>query len=85
MSSSLLTLNRIAGALSVGIMSGLALTAIMMSKFLLHSQFVVLNVYTNGSADWAIDATIFLKSLFALMLVIFIFGLALGVLVTRKN
>jgi hypothetical protein len=80
-----LKLNRVAGAISAGIMSGLALTAIMIGKFALHSQFVALNIYSNGSTDWAMDATAFLKSLFVLMFVIFAAGLALGALVTRRD
>ncbi len=82
---SLLKLNRIAGAVSVGVMSGLALTALMVSKFALHSQFVILNIYTNGSADWAMDATFFLKSLYVLMFVTFTMGLALGLLATHRD
>ena len=78
-------LNRIVGAVSVGIMSGLALTAVMISNFALHSQFVILNVYSNGSSDWTMNATILLKSLFGLMFVAFTIGLALGLLATRKK
>jgi hypothetical protein len=77
--------NSIIGAVSVGVMSGLALTAVMISNFALHSQFVALNIYSNGSSDWAMDATIFLKSMFGLMFVAFTIGLALGLLVTRKK
>ncbi|MGA2791032.1 MAG: hypothetical protein ABSF00_09715 [Candidatus Bathyarchaeia archaeon] len=80
-----LKLNRIIGAVSVGIMSGLALTAVMISNFALHSQLVVLNIYSNGSSDWTMDATILLKSLFGLMFVAFTLGLALGLLATRKK
>jgi hypothetical protein len=78
-------LNRIIGAVSVGVMSGLALTAVMISNFALHSQFVILNVYSNGSSDWAMDATILLKSMFVLMFVAFTIGLALGLLAMRKK
>lgn len=80
-----LKLNRIAGAVSVGIMSGLAITAVMIGNFALHSQFVALNIYSNGSSDWTMDATIPLRSLFGLMFVAFTIGLALGVLGTRKK
>jgi hypothetical protein len=80
-----LKLSRIIGAVSVGIMSGLALTAVMISHFALHSQFVVLNIYSNGSSDWTMDATILLKSLFGLMFVAFTLGLALGLLATSKK
>ncbi len=64
---------------------GLALTAVMANKFVLHSQAVILNFYTNGTADWTMDATMLLKSLYVLMFVTFTLGLALGLLVTRKN
>jgi hypothetical protein len=80
-----LKLNRIIGAISVGIMSGLALTAVMVSNFALHSQFVILNIYSNGSSDWTMDATTLLKSLFGLMFVAFTLGLALGLLATSKK
>lgn len=80
-----LKLSRIAGAVSVGVMSGLALAAVMASKFVLHSQAVILNFYTNGSADWTMDATLLLKSLFTLMFVTFSVGLALGLLVMRRD
>lgn len=80
-----LTLNRIVGAVSVGIMSGLALIAVVISNFALHSQFVILNIYTNGSSDWTMDATILLKSLFGLMFVAFTIGLALGLLAMKKK
>jgi hypothetical protein len=46
---------------------------------------VVLNIYSNGSSDWTMDATILLKSLFGLMFVAFTLGLALGLLATRKK
>jgi hypothetical protein len=82
---SFLKLNKIVGALAVGIMSGLALTAITLSNFVLHSQFIMLNVYTNGTADWTVDATMLLKSFFALLFVTFCVGLSLGVLATRRN
>lgn len=75
----------IAGALSVGIMSGLALIALNLGKFALHSHAVILNFYTNGTSDWAMDATTLLKSAFVLMLAIFCVGLALGFLVARKD
>jgi len=80
-----LKLNRIIGAVSVGVMSGLALTAVTISNFALHSQFVVLNIYSNGRSDWTMDATILLRLLFGLMFVAFTFGLALGLLTTRKE
>ncbi len=82
---SFLTLSRISTAISVGIMSGLALTASTISKFALHSQFVILNEYTNGSTDFAIDATGFMKSLLTLMLLVFAGGLALGLLITKRD
>ncbi len=78
-------LSRIAGAVSAGVMSGLALTAVMVNKFVLHSQAVILNIYTNGSADWTMDATMLLKSFLVLMFVTFGAGLALGLLVTRRD
>jgi len=80
-----LKLNRIAGAVSVGVMSGLAITAVMISNFALHSQFEALNILSNGSSDWTMDATILLKSLFGLMFVAFTIGLAHGLLATRKK
>ncbi len=80
-----LSLNWIVGALSAGIMSGLALTAVVVTRFALHSHVVILNIYPNGNADWVMDATPFLKSLFVLMFVTFAIGLALGILVTRRK
>lgn len=80
-----LTLSRVSAAISVGIMSGLALIAATISKFALHSQFVIFSEYTNGSADWAIDATGFMKSLLVLMLLVFAGGLALGLLITKRD
>ncbi|MGP8069268.1 MAG: hypothetical protein ACLP5V_05215 [Candidatus Bathyarchaeia archaeon] len=80
-----MSLSRISAAVSVGIMSGLALMAATISKFALHSQFVILNEYTNGSADWAIDATGFMKSILTVMLLVFAGGLALGLLLTKRD
>jgi len=80
-----LKLNKVAGAVSVGVMSGLSLTSISVREFALHSQTVALNIYTNGNADWAMDATIFLKSLYGLMFVAFTLGLALGLLIMKRD
>ncbi len=80
-----LSLNKIAGAVSLGVMAGLAFMAVVISKFVIHSQTVALNIYTNGRMDWGMDGTILLKSLYVLMFVTFTLGLALGLLVARRD
>jgi hypothetical protein len=81
----LTSLNKVAGALAVGIMSGLLTTALAVNKFVLHAQSVVLNTYSNGTADWTMDATPFLKSLFVLLFVAFALGLTFGLMITQRN
>lgn len=78
-------LNLIAVAISVGVVSGLALTSIMISGFAFHSQVVALNVYDNGTKDWTVDATSLLRYMFDLMLMLFVAGIFLGLLITRRT
>jgi len=78
------TIGRIGLAATAGVLGGLLLTLAAVEGFMLHGNQVTLNFYTNGTVDLTMDATLLVKSLYLLLLVIFGLGVGLGLLIAHK-